>query len=191
MFWTLKNVFSLYLNINRKLIIIPRVIYIILKWQQCCLWHIVDRFMGSNVITSKVLRSPPSLWVTITEYLCDKWPRICSVAVTIWCVLQFIAYHRCIRLDGPAARCSGRPKLPRQFVPVRNFEPRLFVPMPGNMDRPAFTFINLYIFCNLQRIISKNIHLGYVCIYFLIRNSFDYLLASSLRSEMLVNGLIK
>ena len=28
---------------------------------------------------------------------------------------------RCIRLDGPAARCSGRPKLPRQFVPVRNF----------------------------------------------------------------------
>ena len=30
---------------------------------------------------------------------------------------------RCIRLDGPAARCSGRPKLPRQFVPVRNFEP--------------------------------------------------------------------
>jgi hypothetical protein len=61
-------------------------------------------------------------------------------------------YSRCIRLDGPAARCSGRPKLPRQFVPVRNFEPRLFVPMPGNMGRPAFTFINLYIFCNLQRI---------------------------------------
>ena len=51
----------------------------------------------------------------------------------------------------------------RQFVPVRNFEPRLFVPMPGNMGRPAFTFINLYIFCNLQRIINKNIHLGYVC----------------------------
>ena len=50
-------------------------------------------------------------------------------------------YSRCIRLDGPAARCSGRPKLPRQFVPVRNFEPRLFVPMPGNMGRPAFTFI--------------------------------------------------
>ena len=72
---------------------------------------------------------------------------------------------RCIRLDGPAARCSGRPKLPRQFVPVRNFEPRLFVPMPGNMGRPAFTFINLYIFCNLQRIINKNIHLGYVCTY--------------------------
>ena len=71
--------------------------------------------------------------------------------------------YRCIRLDGPAARCSGRPKLPRQFVPVRNFEPRLFVPMPGNMGRPAFTFINLYIFCNLQRIINKNIHLGYVC----------------------------
>jgi hypothetical protein len=70
---------------------------------------------------------------------------------------------RCIRLDGPAARCSGRPKLPWQFVPVRNFEPRLFVPMPGNMGRPAFTFINLYIFCNLQRIINKNIHLGYVC----------------------------
>jgi hypothetical protein len=70
---------------------------------------------------------------------------------------------RCIRLDDPAARCSGRPKLPRQFVPVRNFEPRLFVPMPGNMGRPAFTFINLYIFCNLQRIINKNIHLGYVC----------------------------
>ena len=58
---------------------------------------------------------------------------------------------------------SGRAKLPRQFVPVRNFEPRLFVPMPGNMGRPAFTFINLYIFCNLQRIINKNIHLGYVC----------------------------
>jgi hypothetical protein len=38
---------------------------------------------------------------------------------------------------GPATRCSGRPKLPRQFVPVRNFEPRLFVPMPGNMGRPA------------------------------------------------------
>ena len=37
-------------------------------------------------------------------------------------------------------------KLPRQFVPVRNFEPRLFVPMPGNMGRPAFTFINLYIY---------------------------------------------
>ena len=72
-------------------------------------------------------------------------------------------YSRCIRLDGPAARCSGRPKLPRQFVPVRNFEPRLFVPMPGNMGRPAFTFINLYIFCNLQRIHD------YVCIYFLIR----------------------
>ena len=76
---------------------------------------------------------------------------------------------RCIRLDGPVARCSGRPKLPRQFVPVRNFEPRLFVPMPGNMGRPAFTFINLYIFCNLQRIINQNIHLDYVCIYFLIR----------------------
>ena len=84
---------------------------------------------------------------------------------------------RCIRLDGPAARCSGRPKLPRQFVPVRNFEPRLFVPMPGNMGRPAFTFINLYIFCNLQPIINKNIHLGYVCIYFLFRNSFVCLLA--------------
>ena len=54
--------------------------------------------------------------------------------------------NRCIRLDGLAARCSGRPKLPRQFVPVRNFEPWLFVPMPGNMGRPAFTFINLYIF---------------------------------------------
>ena len=76
---------------------------------------------------------------------------------------------RCIRQDGPAARCSGRPKLPRQFVPVRNFESRLFVPMPGNMGRPAFTFINLYIFCNLQRIINQNIHLDYVCIYFLIR----------------------
>ena len=50
-----------------------------------------------------------------------------------------------------------------QFVPVPNFEPRLFVPMPGNMGRPAFTFINLYIFCNLQRNINKNIHLGYVC----------------------------
>jgi hypothetical protein len=58
---------------------------------------------------------------------------------------------------------SGRPKLPRQFVPVRNFEPRLFVPMPGKMGRPAFTFVNLYIFCNLQRIINKNIHLVYVC----------------------------
>ena len=66
--------------------------------------------------------------------------------------------------------------MPRQFVPVRNFEPRLFVPMPGNMSRPAFTFINLYIFCNLQRIINRNIHLGYVCIYFLIRNSFVCLL---------------
>ena len=86
---------------------------------------------------------------------------------------------------------SGRPKLPRQFVPVRNFESRLFVPMPGNMDRPAVTFINLYIFCNLQRIIDKNIHLSYVCIYFLIPNSFVYLLASSLRSKILVNGLIK
>ena len=75
----------------------------------------------------------------------------------------------CIRLDGPAARCSGRPKLSRQFVPVWNFEPRLFVPMPGNMGQPAFTFINLYIFCNLQRIINQNIHLDYVCIYFLIR----------------------
>ena len=79
---------------------------------------------------------------------------------------------RCIRLDGPAARYSGRPKLPRQFAPIRNFQPRLFVPMPGNIGRPAFTFINLYIYCNLQRIINKNIHLGYVCIYFLIRNSF-------------------
>ena len=66
---------------------------------------------------------------------------------------------------------------PRQFVTVRNFEPRLFVPMPGNMGRPAFTFINLYIFCNLQHIIKKNIHLGYVCIYFLICNSFICLLA--------------
>ena len=94
---------------------------------------------------------------------------------------------RCIRLDGPAARCSGRPKLPRQFVPVRNFESRLFVPMPGNMGRPAFTFINLYIFCNLQRIINKNIHLGYVCVIRL----FVCLLASSLKSNMLVNGLIK
>ena len=85
--------------------------------------------------------------------------------------------NRCIRLDGPAARCSGRPKLPRQFVPVPNFEPRLFVPMPGNMGRPAFTFINLYIFCNLQRIINKNIHLGYVCI---IRNSFVCLFVGKL-----------
>jgi putative lipase involved disintegration of autophagic bodies len=49
--------------------------------------------------------------------------------------------------------------------------------MPGNMGRPAFTFINLYIFCNLQRIINKNIHLGYVCIDFLIRNSLVCLLA--------------
>jgi hypothetical protein len=49
--------------------------------------------------------------------------------------------------------------------------------MPGNMGRPAFTFINLYIFCNLQRINNKNIHLGYVCIDFLIRNSFVCLLA--------------
>ena len=73
--------------------------------------------------------------------------------------------NRCIRLDGLAARCSARPKLPMQFVPVRNFEPRLFVPMPGNMGRPAFTFINLFIYCNLQRIINKNIHLGYVCTY--------------------------
>jgi hypothetical protein len=48
---------------------------------------------------------------------------------------------------------SGR-QMPRQFVPVRNFEPRLFVPMPGNMGRPAFTFINLYIFCNLQRAVK-------------------------------------
>ena len=54
--------------------------------------------------------------------------------------------NRCIRLDGLAARCSAQPKLPRQFVPVRNFEPWLFVPMPGNMGRPAFTFINLYLF---------------------------------------------
>ena len=71
------------------------------------------------------------------------------------------------------------------------FEPRLFVPMPGNMGLPAFTFINLFIFCNLQRIINKNIHLGYVCIYLLIRNSFVCLLASSLKSKILVNGLIK
>jgi hypothetical protein len=86
--------------------------------------------------------------------------------------LSICLLFRCIRLDGPAARCSGRPKLPRQFVPVRHFEPRLFVPMPGNMGRSAFTFINLYIFCNLQRIINKNIHLGYASIYFLFRNSF-------------------
>jgi sugar phosphate permease len=45
-------------------------------------------------------------------------------------------------------------------------------------------------FRNLQRIINKNIHLGYVCIYFLIRNSFVCLLASSLKSKMLVNGAI-
>jgi hypothetical protein len=64
-----------------------------------------------------------------------------------------------------------------KFVPVPNFEPRLFVPMPGNMGRPAFTFINLYIFCNLQRIINKNIHLGYVCI---IRNSFVCLFVGKL-----------
>jgi hypothetical protein len=105
--------------------------------------------------------------------------------------MSSITQYRCTRLDGPAARCSGRPKLPRKFVPVRHFEPRLFVSMPCNMGRPAFTFINLYIFCNLQRIINKNIHLGYVCIYFLIRNSFACLLASSLESKMLVNGLIK
>ena len=80
-------------------------------------------------------------------------------------------HSRCIRLDGSAARCSGRPKLPRQFVLVRNFEPRLFVPMPGNMGRPAFIFINLYIYCNLQRIIKK-IFISAVCIYFLIRDSF-------------------
>ena len=79
--------------------------------------------------------------------------------------------NRCIRLDGPAARCSRRPKLPRQFVPVRNFEPRLFVPMPGIMGRPAFTFINLYIFCNLQRIINQNIHFDYVCTVFLLINA--------------------
>ena len=80
-------------------------------------------------------------------------------------------YSRCIRLDGPAAKCSGRPKLPRQFVPVRNFEPRLFVPMPGNMGRPAFTFINLYIYIVIYNVfsINQNIHLDYVCIYFLIR----------------------
>ena len=101
--------------------------------------------------------------------------------------MNFLAGYRCIRLEGPAARSSGQPKLPRQFVPVGNFEPRLFVPMPGNMGRPAFTFINLYIYCNLQRIINKNIHLCYVCIYFLIRNSFVCLLASSLKSKMLVN----
>ena len=77
--------------------------------------------------------------------------------------LAFDSLFRCIRLDCPAARYSGRPKLPRQFVPVRNFEPRPFVPMPGNMGRTAFTFINLYIFCHLQRIINNNIHLGYVC----------------------------
>jgi hypothetical protein len=75
---------------------------------------------------------------------------------------------------------SGRPKLPRQFVSVRHFEPRLFVPMTGNMGRPAFTFVNLYIFCNLQRIINKNIHHGYVCIYFLIRNSFVCLFVGKL-----------
>jgi hypothetical protein len=48
--------------------------------------------------------------------------------------------------------------------------------MPCNMGRPAFTFINLYIFCNLQRIINKNIHLGYVCIYFLTYMYIDLLI---------------
>ena len=60
---------------------------------------------------------------------------------------------------------SGRAKLPRQFVPVRNFEPRLFVPMPGNMGRPAFTFINLYIFCNLQRIQYQSKYSSRLCVY--------------------------
>ena len=99
-------------------------------------------------------------------------PRVESFWGVLSCYLtpSILLNFRCIRLDGPAARCSGRPKLPRQFVPVRNFEPRLFVPMPGNMGRPAFTFINLYIFCNLQRIINKklpfvpvrNLDLGYL-----------------------------
>jgi hypothetical protein len=53
------------------------------------------------------------------------------------------------------------------YIVLRMGHSRLFY-----MSRPAFTFINLYIFCNLQRIINRNIHLGYVCIYFLIRNSF-------------------
>jgi hypothetical protein len=145
------------------------------------------QLMGWQLLTSK----------HITQISVEPKKNICVFTVTcqenlgsvVGINIFFFNYrqNRCIRLDGPAARCSGRPKLPRQFVPVRNFEPRLFVPMPGNMGRPAFTFINLYIFCNLQRIINKNIHLGYVCIYFLFRNSFVCLL----KSRMLVNGLIK
>jgi hypothetical protein len=33
----------------------------------------------AEVITLKVLRSPPWLGLTATEYLCHKWARICSV----------------------------------------------------------------------------------------------------------------
>jgi hypothetical protein len=45
------------------------------------------------------------------------------------------------------------------------------------MGRPAFTFINLYIFCNLQRIINKNIH-------------FDSELESEDKMENYVNNLL-
>jgi hypothetical protein len=141
--------------------------------------------------TSPVLKIQ---WLPNRLSFCKQEQRRTSLNLRTWRRIHCSDETRCIRLDGPAARCSGRPKLRRQFVPVRNFQPRLFVPMPGNMGRPAFTFINLDIFCNLQRIINQNIHLDYVCIYFLIRKFvclFVCLLASSLKSKMLVNGLIK
>ena len=123
----------------------------------CTLTKNIHDCMISKKKMIRPLHNYYSLWMRDTTFKADK--------ICVWTFLSIIDLKPVYQ-----AGWSGRPKLPRQFVTVWNFEPRLFVPMPGNMGRPAFTFINLYIFCNLQRII--NIHLGYVCIYFLIRNSF-------------------
>ena len=64
-------------------------------------------------------------WLTVTEYMCLKWPRICSVCRNNNPVLDsFITYYRvCNKSNTMSATCgagTANPYLAHEFTPVFN-----------------------------------------------------------------------
>ena len=64
-------------------------------------------------------------WLTVTEYMCLKWPRICSVCRNNNPVLDsFITYYRvCNKSNTMGATCgagTANPSVGHEFTPVFN-----------------------------------------------------------------------
>jgi hypothetical protein len=113
--------------------------------------ELLDQKNIKNSPTCQQAEALPWVWAT-------EWNQECN---RIWTVLHALKYNMSSNTMQRLTRylkdidyifTSGTVGMASTKDPMlfcfsnRNFEPRLFVPMPGNMGRPAFTFINLYIF---------------------------------------------